>query len=204
MSKQSNLLNEKIAKTITAPKNYSKKYRESLRDKAFLIFGNKCSRCGENNFLVLTIDHIKPIGKKRKNICSIYSEIIRFPIKSKNKYQLLCRNCNWKKCIQNNERNVEEEPMKPHIQQLYKMVRANTKAIKQLHIEDQTPKRNVEIEALLLPHVKLFTNIDGRIDKELMRIVAEEQCNVYIGYNRAYNIAKRLRYHNPTKFAGES
>jgi len=69
---------------------------------------------------------------------------------------------------------------------------------------ETTKISNVQIEELLLPHYKLFTNIDGKIDKELMRIVAEEQCDIHIGFNRGYNIAKRLAYHNPGLFGGES
>lgn len=66
-------------------------------------YGGKCLHCGEDDPLVLNIDHINNDGSKdltksgnRLNGNGLYSSIIKnnFP---KDKYQLLCANCNQRK-----------------------------------------------------------------------------------------------------------
>jgi len=74
-------------------KDFSNKHwREKKRDKAFSLLGNECVHCGETDKVVLTIDHIKAVGKKRLNTYQIYLRILKNPNEAKQKYQLLCRN----------------------------------------------------------------------------------------------------------------
>lgn len=89
---------------------YAKQYREELRDKVYAILGGKCIHCGTTDNRVFSIDHIKGVavsGEPRKMTVSIYSEILHDPEKAKTKYQLLCRNCNWIKMIEENERHLK-------------------------------------------------------------------------------------------------
>ena len=94
---------------------YGKKHKKELgqkkkqRDKnhrkiVFEHYGVQCCRCGISDIDVLTIDHIKPVGgkKRRKQLHggsghSIYIWLIKQNLP--NGYQTLCRNCNWKKFL---------------------------------------------------------------------------------------------------------
>lgn len=90
---------------------YQQDYIRKLQYQAYEILGNKCVECGETKRTRLTIDHIAPCGKNRKTTVSIYLEIVNNPAKAKLTYQLLCRNCNWDKMIENNERlQLKENP----------------------------------------------------------------------------------------------
>ncbi len=77
-------------------------YNNRIRKEIFEHYGNKCSRCGEDDPIVLSIDHVNNDGKEeRKKYAStqqIWLKIKRekFPAN----YQLLCRNCNWRKNIE--------------------------------------------------------------------------------------------------------
>ena len=60
---------------------------------------NACNCCGEKNLSFLTVDHINADGKieRRNNILTyrLYKKIIDYP--DKEKYQILCFNCNISK-----------------------------------------------------------------------------------------------------------
>ena len=99
-------------------RDYSKKRREQnpeysrrksnehatkVRNIVRKAFGNKCACCGETEPLFLSIDHVKNDGNIDRNtngrrVCGgmLYRRIINegFP---KDKYQLLCMNCNFGK-----------------------------------------------------------------------------------------------------------
>jgi hypothetical protein len=71
--------------------------------KVVEAYGGKCAHCGERDPLVLNVDHINNDGSKdltgagnRLNGNSLYGWIIKhnFP---KDKYQILCANCNQRK-----------------------------------------------------------------------------------------------------------
>jgi hypothetical protein len=80
--------------------------RKTTADRKALVFrhyGGKCLHCGVSDFEVLTIDHINNDGAAhRKRLWdssgrAIYKYLIEndFPPG----YQILCRNCNWKKYL---------------------------------------------------------------------------------------------------------
>ncbi len=81
----------------------AKKYWDRLRKKIYLHYGNKCKTCGIEDRDVFTIDHVLNNGKEERKIfkCTqaVFMKIVRegYP----DSYQLLCRNCNWKKNIIN-------------------------------------------------------------------------------------------------------
>lgn len=78
-----------------------KKKNKNLKLLVWNHYGDKCVCCGENNEMLLNIDHINNDGSAhRRKIGSgvpIYKEIIllKFP----DSYQLLCYNCNMGKYL---------------------------------------------------------------------------------------------------------
>ena len=71
--------------------------------KVFEAYGNKCTNCNESDPLVLNVDHILNDGKTHKGTTgrrvtgnSLYTYLIKenFP---KDRFQLLCANCNQRK-----------------------------------------------------------------------------------------------------------
>jgi len=78
---------------------YGRRERAKLRLDIITAFGGKCQCCGENHPSFLTIDHIKNDGKSHRenlNEQQITRQIRRegYP---RDKYQLLCMNCNHAK-----------------------------------------------------------------------------------------------------------
>jgi hypothetical protein len=79
---------------------YGKKYRAQQKLAMLEAFGWKFQCCGEDNPHFLTLDHLDGGGSAHRaqyasnNNEQIYADAIRegFP---KDKYQLLCINCNW-------------------------------------------------------------------------------------------------------------
>jgi len=74
---------------------YTKNWRKQQRLLLIKEFGQKCNHCDECDPIVLDFDHIGDDGyldkkRSRKNII--------FHVKDNpSKFQLLCKNCNWKK-----------------------------------------------------------------------------------------------------------
>jgi hypothetical protein len=97
---------------------YARKWRAQLKLEMFQEFGWQCQCCGENNPHFLTLDHIKNDGNKhREELRSDSVEVIYSAAKKegwpKDRYQLLCINCNWAKgkfgcCPHKGSKTVEE------------------------------------------------------------------------------------------------
>jgi hypothetical protein len=77
-----------------------KEYKSKLKSEVFNAYGNRCKCCGETRQELLTIDHIFNDGnldrKKHRSGIGLYSWIRQnnFP---KDRFQLLCWNCNCSK-----------------------------------------------------------------------------------------------------------
>ena len=78
------------------------KHRRKLRIETLAEYGGQCVKCGISDTDVLDIDHIYNDGAKdrKKNLFAynLYRELkkLGFP---KDRHQVLCKNCNWKKEI---------------------------------------------------------------------------------------------------------
>lgn len=76
------------------------KSRVKVRIDMIIEYGGKCSSCGIDDFEVLDIDHIKNNGASHRRNGLFGYNLYRFLKKHrwpKDDYQLLCKNCNWKK-----------------------------------------------------------------------------------------------------------
>lgn len=73
----------------------ARRYYWKLRTEMIRAYGGECVCCGESESLFLELDHIKNDGWKRKDKSAgtLYRQVRRegFP---KDKFQLLCANCN--------------------------------------------------------------------------------------------------------------
>lgn len=78
--------------------------RIKVRRDMIIAYGGKCCSCGINDIDVLDIDHIDNNGAiDRKNHLHGYN-LYRYLKKlgwPKDNFQLLCKNCNWKKHLAN-------------------------------------------------------------------------------------------------------
>jgi hypothetical protein len=78
--------------------------RVKVRIEMIQSYGGKCCNCGVDDIDVLDIDHVHNNGAEdRKN--NLYGYNLYRRLKKlnwpKNNYQLLCKNCNWKKHLLN-------------------------------------------------------------------------------------------------------
>lgn len=87
-------------------RTYSKIWLQKQRDQLFKILGGSiCIKCGQNNIRLLQIDHIKDDGnndrKKHSDNYSLISYYLKNPEIARQKLQVLCAMCNWKKMLLN-------------------------------------------------------------------------------------------------------
>lgn len=94
-------------------KEYGRAYRESLRADMITAYGGSCVFCGENDAMVLVLDHINDDGKldtksngKRCVGVPLYARLkkLNWP---RDRYQLLCANCNMRKECLRRQRDRE-------------------------------------------------------------------------------------------------
>lgn len=87
-------------------KTYAKNWRSHISKMVKDWLGGKCACCGETRFDMLTIDHIVPVGRKNRNshhadyyeVWSAYRSCDGAAIgRVRQKYQILCWNCNMSK-----------------------------------------------------------------------------------------------------------
>ena len=73
-----------------------------------VLGGAKCIKCGITDIRVLQLDHINGGGKKDRKSNRSTLKILRLHRDNldslKDKYQVLCANCNWIKKHENNEK----------------------------------------------------------------------------------------------------
>jgi len=79
-------------KAIDNPR--AKRYYHNLRSRLLRKLGGMCVACGEDDFRVLQVDHIKGNGNKEFDSLTV-AGVYRKALKYSKPYQLLCANCNW-------------------------------------------------------------------------------------------------------------
>lgn len=84
---------------------YAKEYQAQVKAKAKRILSSDppvCKHCGFDDERVLHIDHIHGGGRKErlhKSAQMIRDWIVKHPEEAREKYQLLCANCNFLKAL---------------------------------------------------------------------------------------------------------
>jgi len=74
-------------------------WRRSKRVETILALGGRCAACGEDDLVVLDIDHINNNGaaERKATGCKNVVFLVRRSNYDKSVYQVLCKNCNWRK-----------------------------------------------------------------------------------------------------------
>ena len=80
-------------------RQFSKEWHQKIRLQALQLLGGSCVHCGANDPIVLDIDHVHNDGQKERQLMTVYQQASRLvqgrlPLE---RYQLLCKNCNWRK-----------------------------------------------------------------------------------------------------------
>ncbi len=85
------------SKNASKLKQHSEKYRLRRRDEAMDYLGGRVCTCGYSDVRALTIDHINGLeGNPRQQGIKIHNEILNMTeTDAREKYQVLCWNCNW-------------------------------------------------------------------------------------------------------------
>lgn len=82
---------------------YGVGYRERVKRQMVEAYGGKCIECGETDFIVLVLDHIDDDGAadriKLRHAANGYKGYMRLRKLGwpKDRHQLLCHNCNFRK-----------------------------------------------------------------------------------------------------------
>lgn len=85
-----------------------------MRMYAVDVLGNVCCRCGFEDARALQIDHINGGGVQELRSISyykLYKWIIENCDDAREKYQILCANCNWIKRHENDEVMQRRNPL---------------------------------------------------------------------------------------------
>lgn len=75
---------------------YTRQWKLNERLRLIEEFGGMCTACGERDSIVLDFDHINNDGyldKRKTKGTDIIFSVKREP----ERFQLLCKNCNWRK-----------------------------------------------------------------------------------------------------------
>lgn len=86
-------------------------YRDNLREKVLQKYARnsiiECEICGENDVIVLTLDHINRDGNKERSEYGHYMQAYyrRLLEEDRDDIRILCRNCNLREHMKHNRRN---------------------------------------------------------------------------------------------------
>lgn len=84
---------------------YSQKKYSGRRKRIIDALGGKCIRCGFTDIRALQIDHVNGHGgRERKSTINFsHDRYERMIMENKDRYQILCANCNWIKRVEKGE-----------------------------------------------------------------------------------------------------
>lgn len=83
-------------------KALGRKYTRQLREEVINAYGGKCICCNESHIEFLAIDHIYNDGKEDRKIVGTSTQFYRYLKRNnypKDRYQILCHNCNMAKAF---------------------------------------------------------------------------------------------------------
>jgi 5-methylcytosine-specific restriction endonuclease McrA len=103
---------------MDSPKLYSsinrQQHRRQIREEMLEAYGAQCVYCGIKDIDVLDLDHIKPVLRsakeyKKETGINFHAKLRKLDWPSG--YQLLCKNCNYKKELARKRHLVAEKNM---------------------------------------------------------------------------------------------
>lgn len=83
-------------------RQWSADYRARLRSEMLIAYGGKCNCCGEDQSLFLQLDHVENDGHLDRKAHKTSNKLLAHLKKAgwpKDRYQLLCANCNFGKLM---------------------------------------------------------------------------------------------------------
>jgi hypothetical protein len=90
-------------------RQYAHDFKVKRRNELLDFLGDKCGKCGFVDRRAFQIDHKNGGGSKERKLVRagllgvMYKMMKNGPVGFRQKYQLLCANCNWIKRLENNE-----------------------------------------------------------------------------------------------------
>lgn len=82
-------------------------YEARVRERLYVMLGDRCARCGFSDKRALQIDHISGDGYKEKRkyrgSSGHHRRVCESIQRGEKRYQILCANCNWIKRSEQNE-----------------------------------------------------------------------------------------------------
>jgi hypothetical protein len=84
---------------------WERKRQSQWRTRLLMFMGGECTKCQNNDYRVLQIDHVHGGGSKdrRENPVSSAFNMAKKVFAKPDDFQLLCANCNWIKRYDNHE-----------------------------------------------------------------------------------------------------
>ncbi|HMG18727.1 MAG TPA: hypothetical protein VK573_08385 [Gemmatimonadales bacterium] len=71
--------------------------------------GGKCVKCGFADWRALQVDHVKGGGRQDRGRTGNRNQWFKIVMAARDKYQLLCANCNWIKRYERGEHGRTED-----------------------------------------------------------------------------------------------
>lgn len=118
----------------------NKDTRQRLKLAAFAHLGGVCSRCGFADVRALQIDHKNGDGAARRKELSgdaVFKDVVK--PHGRERYQLLCANCNWIKMWEQGERGSRTYTRMPPLEE--RIVRANRRWTPEMRAEQAAQAR---------------------------------------------------------------
>lgn len=91
---------EQAERSRASMRKYARKWRAENRGAIFAMYGSKCNACGESDPIVLDIDHVQNDGASHRAEMGQGQKLIKDILGlgyCPERFQLLCKNCNWRK-----------------------------------------------------------------------------------------------------------
>src|SRR5690606_20081515 len=95
MKADSEFTSEKAVTCVQCRRERASEERRALRKAVLDLLGGGCACCGEAEYVFLDIDHVNDDGAEERRRTKVATW--RLALVEPERFQVLCRNCNWAK-----------------------------------------------------------------------------------------------------------